>query len=103
MIFNWYTNNIRIRTKGKDKPPKGKSKLWNYRSVVGEEHKTEVNEQCKLLAEEKNEVDKKGIKFYQDALTMVVNEVQKDPEEDDKIHQLVDLWNTGPPPHIKAK
>lgn len=43
------------------------------------------------------------IPYYQPALKLVEAWVMADEAREDEIHQLVNLWNAGPPPEVQAK
>ncbi len=104
MICHWYNNNIKIRKGDLNHAPKGKPGSWNYRKVVGQMYKDDIQETIKDIAKEKDyDGDKSHIALYQQALTRMVASVEKDQERDDEIEQLVVKWNRGPPPSVQAK
>lgn len=81
---------------------------------MGERHKEAVNKEIQDLAKEENKrrasldppqppLHRPHLQLYHDALTNCVKVAMADPEKDCEIHQLVDLWNKGPPAHIQAK
>ena len=131
-INNWYTNYVTFRSKGLERAPGGRPGSWTFRSVVSQYHKERIAAMCQKLkkeaklklkeaekaaagdeprrenAEEEDievEIDEKtkDIPFYQPALSAVEAEVKSNEEEEDQIHQLVALWNNGPPVEVQRK